>query len=532
VWRWRLGGAAAALALWLLALVHFRDWVAHNDFAILRLDLERQLDGHVRLVGAYSRLGAYHPGPLHEWAMLGPYWASGRRAAALPATALVLEALWAVWIVVTARRAPTRAATLALLGGLLALVVAIGPNLASPWNPHLAILPTYLAATAAVLVWIGERRAWLAAVVGSSFAAQAHASALLAGAVVLGVVAVVLAGDATRERRTVGDRPEPRPAARRLASAAVVAVAAWSGPLVDLRRLDDANLVRLLTDGADGARVGLGDALGHVSRLLWPPAVLGGDAIRPTADLMAGWSRLLVLGVLLTALVLVATQGRAWAIAAIAALVVAVASVSAFVEPPFPYLYGAVQALGVFAVAALAVALAAASSSAASALVPARAVEHSVGRLAQSALLVAVAVPFVLVPADDHESADRRALGVEDAVDAALADHPDWDVVAVVGVDMRAAIVEAEVADVAYRRGLTVRSDRPGLGLPPIEGGEPLLAAAMGPARDCLVAAAAERSPGVSVVVEGVIPAVAAPVVVAAIAPGASAVAACGLRRG
>jgi len=61
---------------------------------------------------------------------------------------------------------------------------------------------------------------------------------------------------------------------------------------------------------------------------------------------------------------------------------------------------------------------------------------------------LATIVPFLLVPSDDHETADRRALGIESVVDAALDARPGWDRVAVVGADLRAAIVEAELADI------------------------------------------------------------------------------------
>ena len=65
--------AAAVAVLWVVGLVWFRPWIAHNDFAIFRLALERELDGHVRLVGAHSRLDVFHPGPLREWVFALPY---------------------------------------------------------------------------------------------------------------------------------------------------------------------------------------------------------------------------------------------------------------------------------------------------------------------------------------------------------------------------------------------------------------------------------------------------------------------------
>jgi hypothetical protein len=89
------GLLVAGLALvWLVALVRFRHWNANDDLAILQLHLERVGNGDIPLVGAYSRLDFHHPGPLREWVFATTYWASGRRSAALPATAVTLNLVW------------------------------------------------------------------------------------------------------------------------------------------------------------------------------------------------------------------------------------------------------------------------------------------------------------------------------------------------------------------------------------------------------------------------------------------------------
>ena len=119
-----VGLGVGALVLWVIGLVWFRPWIAHDDFAIFRIALERELDGHVRLVGAHSRLGVFHPGPLREWVFALPYWASGRRTAALPATALVLNAGWAVWTLVVLERVRPRRWGVAGALGLVLVVPA------------------------------------------------------------------------------------------------------------------------------------------------------------------------------------------------------------------------------------------------------------------------------------------------------------------------------------------------------------------------------------------------------------------------
>ena len=181
--------AAAAvvgsLAVWVVGLVWFRPWVAHDDFAIFRIALERELDGHVRLVGAHSRLGVFHPGPLREWIFALPYWAGGGRSAALPATALVLNAGWVVWTLVLLWRLRPRRWAVAGATGLALVVVALGADVGSPWNPHLAVLPTYLACWSLVTIIARDGRGWAACICSASFAAQLHASVLVVGGSVL-----------------------------------------------------------------------------------------------------------------------------------------------------------------------------------------------------------------------------------------------------------------------------------------------------------------------------------------------------------
>ena len=266
----------AVVLLWLVALVWFRPWIAHNDFAVFRIALERELDGHIRLVGAHSRLDVFHPGPLREWVFAVPYWLSGRRAAALPAMSLALNAVWVIWIIALAHRLRPRAWGAVCAIGLLVLVIAVGPDLASPWNPHLAILPMYLACWSAVSVLGRRGEGSMACIVAASFAAQLHASVLLLGGALLAAAVVGLAV----QRLWI-----------QTAGAVGLAVLLWSGPIIDLRKGADANLVRLGTVGADGESVGLAVAMGHVSRLVWPGTPLGRVTVRPNVEVLPGFHR-------------------------------------------------------------------------------------------------------------------------------------------------------------------------------------------------------------------------------------------------
>lgn len=497
----QLGVAGGVVALWLLGLVWFRPWIAHDDFAIFRIALERELGGHVRLVGAHSRLGVFHPGPLREWVFALPYWLSGRRASALPATAVVLNAGWVIWTLVLARRLRPQLWGAACAVGLLVVVVALGADLGSPWNPHLAMLPMYLACWSLVTVTARRGEGWVACIGSASFAAQMHASVLIVAGGVLAAALVALAVQRLY---------------RKVALAAGLAVVLWAGPIIDLRKGADANIIRLRSVGADGASVGVGDAIGHVSRLLWPGTPLSRTSVRPSIVEFSGFHRwwLMLLVVALAATGFLALQRLAGAGAAedsppdvaggadlsdggsagdrlaLAASVVAggvvaasVVSVALFVLPVYRYLYGPLQAGAAFVVAVLLGSVAVA-------------VERWSGReVPDVGWVVAVVVPVAMigvlftVPREDGDAAARRVLRVDDVVNAALAQRPDWQQVEALPLDLRGAgDLDAEVLDVVLRSGIDARSRRPELGLPAPLGADGVFAVTMSPRRDCLLA--------------------------------------------
>ena len=54
-WRTAVGAVLVAAVLWVLWVIRFEPWVAHNDFAVMRVSLERMLDGHVPTVQREER---------------------------------------------------------------------------------------------------------------------------------------------------------------------------------------------------------------------------------------------------------------------------------------------------------------------------------------------------------------------------------------------------------------------------------------------------------------------------------------------
>ncbi len=494
----RAAGAAVAslvaLLAWLLALVHFRNWIATNDFAILRVSLEQELRGHIPAVGAFSRLGVFHPGPLREWVFVVPYWVSGRRAAALPATALIVNLGWVWWTWAISRRRASGPERSACVIGLLVVVIALGPNLASPWNPHLAILPLYLAAWAAVFVVtdVAAGRAdhrgstATAAIVSASWAAQMHASALILGVVLAATVLVaLLIGHATRM----------------FVAACGLALVLWSGPILDLRHGTDANVIAMMRVGSSGDSVGLAGAFGSVSRLLWPFTPLSGRSVRPSAVALGGFTPVWLLLVIVVLVAGARHRDRLRAAIALGAVAVTTLTISLFVQPDFRYLYGPLQAAAVFALAVAAVPVLAATERTGSA---------RASSIVVPAVLAAILLVFVVVPADDPDTPGRRALAVEPAVVRVLREHPDWSRVEVVGAGLAGASIDAEIVDVALRYGIDVRSRRFGLAVPPPTGTEPMLVAAMGEPRACLT----ESLPVADQVLDGVVATVDLPVTI------------------
>ena len=481
-------GLLVAIAVWLFGLWYFSPWVAHNDFAILRLRLERVLDGDPGLVGAYSRLDVFHPGPALEWLFAVPYWASGRRAAALPATALVLNLAWVALALTIAWRRRSAWIGSVTAAGLAVLLIALRDQLDSPWNPHLAVLPLFVATAATVLVLDGSRRAWIVAVGAASFAAQLHASAaLVAGALFVAVVAGEWRADDGRRWW------------RSFALGAVL----WIGPIVDLFHGTDANLVRIVTtDGGD--RLGLLDGWGALARILWLPSILDGAAADPTASLLSGFGLWWLLGVAAVVVVgVVRCVGPMRHVAAVAAagLVAASVSVVAFFEPPYAYLFAPLQSSAAFAfVAAVAVVVRLTTGRS---MLPERA-----GTIAVGVAAVACVVSVAATSRHDHESAARREMAIDRAVGDHLEEHPGWREVDVVGLDLVAANPVAEVAEILVRRGRVPRSNDPTLDLDPLAPGVPVYVVAMGAGLDCLLDAGADP------LTEGRVPSVDAPVAV------------------
>lgn len=126
------------------------------------------------LVGPYSRFGWHHPGPLYFYVLAPFYELAGRRTVALSAAALwinLASLLALASILWSFGRGRLAVVTMTLMALYLYRVQVI---LASPWNPHVLVLPTLLLVALAAALASG-RLALMPLVAGlATFIVQTH----------------------------------------------------------------------------------------------------------------------------------------------------------------------------------------------------------------------------------------------------------------------------------------------------------------------------------------------------------------------
>ena len=209
--------------------------VTAADFAVTELYTDLASHGRL-LLGPYSRFGWHHPGPLYFYLQVPFYVASDRAGASLNAGAVAINVIafaLLLWTMIGEGR-PILAAAVGL--ACLAFAMRLPRFLASPWTPHVTILPMLACLGLAAAVASGRTQRLAATAFIASFVAQTD---LALGPPIAAVVALTLAALAWRARRG-----EAVPA-RDIALAVFVSVAAWSLPLVDAVRHHGGNLLAL-----------------------------------------------------------------------------------------------------------------------------------------------------------------------------------------------------------------------------------------------------------------------------------------------
>ena len=194
-----VGLVACGVALWtLLGIVagFVRPMTPETPFADMAL-LElytRQAVANTLLVGPYSRFLWHHPGPAMFYLLRPLYQRSGERYESLRWSALVFNLICLGVLIEIVRRHAKPILTWTIALGVTFYLYRFPDLLASPWNPHLLVLPLGLLLVALAAILDGEPRGWPFVVVVGSFLIQTHLSvAPTVGAAVLTTMAWLVA---------------------------------------------------------------------------------------------------------------------------------------------------------------------------------------------------------------------------------------------------------------------------------------------------------------------------------------------------
>ena len=226
-----------ALALTAVASRVAPDLAPQSDDALIDLHVRNVVtDGQP--VGAYSRFGWSHPGPLYfQW--LAPFYLAGgsRHLGVVIGTAALNVFAVCLLLWVTARASASLALPGALTICLGLFLFRVDGLIASPWNPHAGILMLGALIASAAAASIGQWR-WLPVTAAlASFVVQAHVGFALAAIAIAAMAGVLVA------LRAISGAEARRGLARALAWSIAVIALVWALPLIDeLRPGGDHNL--------------------------------------------------------------------------------------------------------------------------------------------------------------------------------------------------------------------------------------------------------------------------------------------------
>jgi hypothetical protein len=167
------------------------DYFPNTDWAIFELRARDVFD-HGVYVGAYSRFGWNHPGPLLFYVLALPYKLFGSKSISLHVTALFVNGVTIGLIAWVAFRRGRLPMVVAALVPLALMTHAMGADeLRNPWNPYLPVLPLLLLLLLCWSIAVGDLWMLPIAIAVSSFAIQSHVGLAMESVAFL---AVALAG--------------------------------------------------------------------------------------------------------------------------------------------------------------------------------------------------------------------------------------------------------------------------------------------------------------------------------------------------
>jgi len=366
VWRARTAIAVTVLALVpaivAVAALAGRRWIPLPDTSIINVRVRDVFGGDIPLVGAYSRYGWNHPGPLLFYALAplnalagGATWGTLVSASVLQGIAIALAARLA-W------RRGGLGLVLLVLAAMEWTAVAVGPQLfVDPWNPNPPVLFLGLFILQLWSIALDEPRQIVGAVVVGSFLIQCHVgyAPLVVAGLAWALVAWLLGRRVERAGRAAWRRP--------VVVATTVGVLLWLPTLVEELTSNPGNLTLLArwTDRGEPT-LGLHGATQLLAAEFRPlPPWLGGNVHRIPSNPLAGglgfadpiWLVVPAMLLIATALVARRRQARDLLHLVILMAVIGVASLVALAQTAFPtfeyvYQWKALVAAFVVAVAA------------------------------------------------------------------------------------------------------------------------------------------------------------------------------------
>ena len=205
-----------------------------NDWALLELQVRDVGTGDTPLLGAWSRFGWDHPGPLMFYALAAFYrLVPGENGLLFAAAAVNFVAVAGAAAVTFAS---TRARALVTLLCLALLQLGLGiVNMSDPWNPTLPILPFALYALVCIEIALGGRRWRVPVAAGlAAFVVQSHVGFAQPVAALLLTALVVRWWASRRSAADPGvDDGHRLPWWRRALPTTVVVVLTWLPVLID-----------------------------------------------------------------------------------------------------------------------------------------------------------------------------------------------------------------------------------------------------------------------------------------------------------
>jgi len=255
LWAGLLTAALTAPVLWVTLSRHYTNG---SDWASIEMRTRDVFSVDPPVVGAYSRMGWSHPGPLLFYLLAVPYRLFGQDANAMQLGAILVNVVviaLIVWLLSRRGRAPLVAGSVAIAATMWGLPA---DSLGDTWNATLAVLPFFLTIVACWSCACGDRAAPIVGAGAYAVAAQAHVGfAVVAGPLVVATVLYVLFTPDLRQRL-----------ARRLVWAAAL-IAVLSLPLlVDTLRDWPGNLYRLArwSVADESPKAGFGEGLDVIGR--------------------------------------------------------------------------------------------------------------------------------------------------------------------------------------------------------------------------------------------------------------------------